>query len=167
MDTKGIFVAAIVALATVAAGAQTPPRPRPFPGTPGPGAPSTSQPQQAPSAQAGALDPALGVPLFPGAVHLATYDASPGQPFHLYGSGAPFIEVVEFYRVALKNKGRTLFGGPMQQFEVGRYRKETMTLQPGVTVKDFTWNGREGYVHVTGRQTVKYPTVIQVVPPGM
>ena len=41
-----------------------------------------------------------------------------------------------------------------------------MMLQPAVTVKDFTWNGREGFIHVTGRQIVKYPTVIQVVPAG-
>lgn len=98
-----------------------------------------------------------------GATLVATYDASPNQQMHIYGSSAVYATVVEFYRTALKDKGRALFGGPMHQFDIGRYRRETMTLQPALTVKDYTWNGRDGYVHVSGRQIVKYPTIIQIV----
>lgn len=106
------------------------------------------------------------MPVYPGAVLLSQYEAGPGQQMFLYGTSSGYTNVIEYYRGVLKDRGRQLFGGPMHQFDLGRYRRETMMLQPAVTVKDFTWNGREGYVHVTGRQIVKYPTVIQVVPAG-
>jgi hypothetical protein len=95
---------------------------------------------------------------------LGKFDASPTQPFYIYGTSAAYPTVIEYYRTVLKDRGRQLFDGPMHQFDLGRFRRETMALQPAVTVKDYTWNGREGYVHVTGRQIVKYPTVIQIVP---
>jgi hypothetical protein len=133
---------------------QDPPRPRPFPGGT-PAAPQTQTP--APGA-------AHGVPIYPGADMLGKYAPGPNQEMYVYGTSAAFVTVVEYYKAALKDGGRKLFGGPMQQFDLGRYRRETMTLQPAVTVKDFTWNGSEGYVHVSGRQIVKYPTIIQVVP---
>lgn len=135
---------------------QGPPPPRPFPGA--------STPTQAQTPQQPAPGAAHGVPLYPGAELLNTYEPGPGQQMYIYGTSAAFATVVEYYKAALRDGGRRLFGGPMQQFDLGRYRRETMTLQPAVTVKDFTWNGREGYVHVSGRQIVKYPTIIQVVP---
>jgi hypothetical protein len=138
--------------------AQDPPRPRPFPGGTQPPPQTQTQP---PPAQGSA---AHGLPLYPGADLLGKYQPGPNQDMYLYGSSAAFATVVEYYKTALKDGGRKLFGGPMHQFDIGRYRRETMTLQPAVTVKDFTWNGREGYVHVSGRQIVKYPTIIQVVP---
>ncbi|HEX6322887.1 MAG TPA: hypothetical protein VFZ36_04110 [Vicinamibacterales bacterium] len=147
------------ALAAASAGGQNPPRPRPFPGA----APPSAQTTPADPAEA---DPALGVPMYPGAVLLSRYEAGPGQQMFLYGTSSGYANVVEYYRGVLKDRGRELFGGPMHQFDLGRYRRETMMLQPAVTVKDFTWNGRDGFVHVTGRQIVKYPTVIQVVPAG-
>jgi hypothetical protein len=104
------------------------------------------------------------VPLYPGAVLLGRFEANPGQPFYLYGTASSYANVVEFYRGVLKERGRQLFGGPMHQFDLGRFRRETMALQPAVTVKDYLWNGREGYVHVDGLEVVKFPTVIQVVP---
>ena len=159
--TIAVLVALIGAGATAFAQA-TPPRPRPFPGT---APPSTSDTQRTqPPARTGDVDPNTGVPLYPGAQLLQTFNAAPNQPFYVYGTSAAYATVVEFYRTTLKERGRQLFDGPMHQFDLGRFRRETMTLQPGVTVKDFTWNGREGYLHVTGRQTVKYPTIIQVVP---
>jgi hypothetical protein len=148
---------AIVALAfSATVAAQDPPRPRPFPGATPPATQTT--PADA--------DPALGVPIYPGAVLLSQYEAGPGQQMFLYGTSSGYANVVEYYRGVLKDRGRELFGGPMHQFDLGRYRRETMMLQPALTVKDFTWNGREGFIHVTGRQMVKYPTVIQVVPAG-
>ena len=137
---------------------QSPPPPRPFPG-------STAQTKPAqPAAQPNPANTIQGIPLYPGAELLGKYEPGPGQQMFLYGTSAMFPTVVEFYKAALKDGGRRLFGGPMQQFDLGRFRRETMTLQPAVTVKDYTWNGREGYVHATGRQIVKYPTVIQIVP---
>ena len=164
-----MFTAAFVALALLAAPAQDPPRPRPFPGAPAPSSQpaESAQPDQpaAPQTTAqGAADPNTGVALYPDAVLLGTYEAGPGQPFYVYGSQSAYTNVVEFYRGVLKDRGRQLFGGPMHQFDLGRYRRETMTLQPAVTVKDYTWNGREGYVHVDGLASTKYPTIIQIVP---
>ena len=155
------LLSGVLAAATALA-AQDPPRPRPFPGsTP----PATQTPQQGQPATPN-LDPALGIPMYPGAQLLTKYEGGPNQQVFIYGSSGAYATVVEFYRTALKDRGRQLFGGPMHQFDLGRYRRETMTLQPALTVKDYTWNGREGYVHVSGRQVVKYPTVIQIVPPG-
>lgn len=160
MTNTAALLAFVLAAATALA-AQGPPRPRPFPGA---AQPSTQTAPAQGRPQAPAADPSLGIPLYPGAELLGTYEAGPNQQMHIYGSSAVFTTVVEFYRTALRDRGRQLFGGPMHQFDLARYRRETMMLQPAVTVKDFTWNGREGYVHVSGRQIVKYPTVIQVVP---
>jgi len=158
----GVLAASVAAHAFAPASAQSqaPPRPRPFPGA----TPSSAQTPQTPPQTA--LDPSLGLPMYPGAEFLAKYEAGPNQQLYIYGTSAAYVTVIEFYRTALKDRGRQLFRGPMHQFDLGRYRRETMTLQPAVTVKDYTWNGREGYVHVSGRQIVKYPTVIQIVPPG-
>ena len=161
-----MFTAVFAALALAVAPAQDPPRPRPFPGAP---APTSAQPAQpdpsAPQAAAqGSVDAETGVALYPDAVFLGKYEAGPGQPFYIYGSQSAYANVVEFYRGVLKDRGRALFGGPMHQFDLGRYRRETMALQPAVTVKDYLWNGREGYVHVDGLASTKYPTIIQIVP---
>lgn len=162
-----MFTAVFVALALTAAPAQDPPRPRPFPGAPPPPATQPAQPDQPAAPQAavqGGVDINTGVALYPDAVLLGTYEAGPGQPFYVYGSQSTYANVVEFYRGTLKDRGRQLFGGPMHQFDLGRYRRETMTLQPAVTVKDYLWNGREGYIHVNGLASTKYPTIIQIVP---
>ena len=167
---KIIALAAGVAAASL--GAQNPPAPRPFPGAPPP-PPATTQPAQ-PDTQTDAqavaaqpaTDPASGVPLYPGSVLLTQFTAGPNQQVYIYGSTSTFANVVEYYKGVLSERGRELFEGPMHQFDLGRFRRETMTLQPSVTVKDFTWNGREGYAHAEGTHVVKYPTIIQIVPAG-
>lgn len=158
------IVAAVTAVqapsfALASEGRQNPPRPRPFPGAQTPAAEAAQA--QTPQGQ---VDPALGMQLYPGAELLATYDAGPNQKMYIYGSASTYANVVEFFKTTLKDRGRQLFDGPMHQFDLGRYRRETMMLQPALTVKDYTWNGRDGYVHVSGRQIVKYPTIIQIVP---
>lgn len=151
-----IVAACVVVAGGVTLAAQNPPRPRPFPGaTP----PAAAAPEQTAD-----IDPELGVPIYPGSELLGRFDAGPNQPFYLYGTASTYANVVEYYKGMLKDRGRQLFDGPMHQFDLGRYRRETMTLQPALTVKDFTWNGRAGYVHVKDGQVVTYPTVIQVVP---
>lgn len=147
------------AFAEASARRQNPPRPRPFPGATPPAAETTDQ-----SPQPAGIDPALGLPMYPGAQLLTSYDASPNQKVFLYGTSAAYATVVQYFKNVLKDRGRELFEGPMHQFDLGRYRRETMLLQPALTVKDYTWNGREGYVHTSGRQVIKYPTVIQIVP---
>ena len=168
MKTTAVLAGLFAAVTSL--GAQNPPAPRPFPGAPPPPPSERPAPQptdipadDAAAAQA-AVDAATGVPLYPGAVLLTQYSAGPNQQVYLYGSASTFSNVVEYYKGVLKDRGRQLFGGPMHQFDLGRYRRETMALQPAVTVKDYLWNGRDGYVHVDGLASTKYPTIIQIVP---
>jgi hypothetical protein len=130
-------------------------------------APST---QPSPSAQAstpGTSAPAdLGFPVLPSAQFLGAYDAGRGQRYHLFGTTAPFAEVVTFYRTQLNEKGNLVFKEPpTHMFEVGRFREETMAFPPGVTVKDWTWGGSQGYLNPkAGAQPARFPTVIMIVP---
>ena len=53
--------------------------------------------------------------------------------------------IVTYYRTALKQKGDVLFESPpTHQFEIGRFRDETMAFPPSVTIKDYTWGGSAG-----------------------
>ena len=65
---------------------------------------------------------------------------------YIFGSGAPYTDLVAYYRTVLKQKGEIIFKVPAtHQFEVGKYREETMAFPPGVTVKDFQSAVSEGY----------------------
>ena len=85
----------------------------------------------------------------------------------LYGTTATFAELVAWYRVQLNDKGDLVFREPPTHvFEVGRFREETMAFPPGVTVKDWTWGGSQGYPNPKrGTQPARYPTIIMIVPP--
>jgi hypothetical protein len=108
----------------------------------------------------------LGVPLFPTAQFLRSYDAGRGQRFYLFGSQASFAEIVAYYRTVLRQKGYFVFEAPpTHAFEVGRFRQETMAFPPGVTVKDFTSAGSQGYPNPRiGAQPARFSTVIQIIP---
>jgi len=177
---------------TAPAPAAAPPResspatPAPAPATPAPPAvtstPQAAQPPtatppsaQAPASAASASSPSTattgapdlgGVPLYPSAVYLRSYDAGRGQKFHLYGLTLSYAETVAYYQAALKNKGDKLFESPpTHQFELGRFRENEMAFPPSVTVKDFTWGGSAGYVNpLAGGQPARFPTVVQIVP---
>ena len=171
-----MFGAFLLAAALV----QQPPAPAPFPraGTQPPARPSAPAqearpPQAAPTAAAppSAADQApgesqLGVPLYPGAQFLASYDAGRGQRYYLFGSTASFVDVVTYYRNALKQKGDLVFDAPAtHQFDIGRFREETMAFPPSVTVKDFQSQVSQGYPNPRPNgQPARFPTVIQVVP---
>lgn len=179
---RGLLAGLVLALAATSALAQTPqPFPRPGsqpaqPQAPPPAAPSQTAPAPAPaatpaipaSAPAGAPDPAvLGVPLYPTAVFLTSYDAGRGQRYYLYGVTASFAELVTFYRTQLRERGNLVFEDPpMHMFEVGRFRDETMAFPPGITVKDWTFGGSQGYPNPRpGTGPARFPTVLMVVPP--
>jgi hypothetical protein len=50
-------------------------------------------------------------------------------------------------------------------FEVGRFREETMAFPPGVTIKDYTWNGSAGYMNPQrDGKPARFPSIIQIVP---
>jgi hypothetical protein len=165
------------------AAAQTPqPFPRPAtPQSPSPPPPTTAPPAQpapAPAAPptAAPVDPAapseatLGLPIYPGAQYIASYDAGRGQRYYIFGSTTAFAELVNYYRTILKDKGNLVFQDPpTHMFEVGRFNSDTMAFPPGVTIKDFTWGGSQGYPNPKpGAQPARFASVIQIVavPPG-
>jgi len=184
----GLVMAAAIAMWPISnlsrAYAQTPPGqtpvPRPFPGTtPTPPPPSKppaqtptkpAQPAQTPEPSAPATaapsSAALGAPVYPGATPLDVIDAGQGQRMYLFGTNASYAEIVAYYKNVLKNSGRELFKTPpMQQFDTGKFQDETMTFQPGVVVKDYTWNNQDGYLYVNGTKEQRFKTIIQIVPP--
>lgn len=139
------------------------------PATPAPAAPAATpaapKPSAAPAAPQVATPDLGGIPLYPNAVYLTSYDAGRGQRFHLYGVLLPYADAVNFYRTALKQKGDELFQSPpTHQFEVARFREQDMAFPPSVTVKDYTWGGSAGYVNPKGGTPERFPTVIQIVP---
>ena len=161
----------------VAALTQQPAAPQPFPkaGTQPPAAPVArpAQPTAAPTRQATSPTPEtpqsdaqLGVQIYPGSQFLASYDAGRGQRYFLYGTTASFLDVVTFYRTVLKQKGDLVFDAPAtHQFEIGRFREETMAFPPSVTVKEFQSQISQGYPNPRpNAQPARFPTVIQIVP---
>jgi hypothetical protein len=144
----------LTGLAMATSAAQTP-RPFPQPGTAQPQTPPSSQapapvrpaappatqpaapppvtPPPAASAQPVGAPPAETVvyPVHPTAQFIASYDAGRGQRYYLYGSTAPYTELVAFYRTQLKEKGDEVFDQPpTYMFQIGRFRDETMAFRP-------------------------------------
>ncbi len=173
------LVCGFVALASTAWGQTPQPFPKPGePSRPQPSAPPpASQPQpkvlppvtQPAAAEAPAGEPSeqtLGLPLYPGSQFITSYDAGRGQRYYLYGTTATFGEIVAYYRTMLKQRGELVFELPaVHMFEVGRFREESMAFPPGVTVKDYTWGGSEGYLNPKPKaQPSHFKTVIQLVP---
>ena len=105
-------------------------------------------------------------PGFPGAQFIASYDAGRNQRYYIFGSAAPFVDLVTSYRTVLKQKGELVYDVPAtHEFDVGKYREETMAFPPGVTIKDFQSDISQGYPNPKpGGQPARFPTVIQIVP---
>jgi hypothetical protein len=148
------LIGALLVTSAVAAAQNAPARQNPAAGA------VPSRPETAPS------EATLGVALFPSAQFLRSYDAGRGQRFFLYGTSASFAEVVAYYKTVLKQRGYFIYEiSPTHSFEVGRFRAESMAFPPGVTVKDFTSSGSQGYPNPrAGTQPARFPTVIQIVP---
>ncbi len=149
--------------------------PQPFPKPGAPGAPppvaAPSGPPQtaAPAAPQSAAEPApgsLGVTIYPAAQFITSYDAGMGQRYYLYGTNAPFAEIVQYYRNTLKQRGELVYEQPaVHQFDLGRFREATMAFPPSVTVKDYTFGGTGGYLNPKrGASPARFPTIIQIVP---
>lgn len=168
-----VWFAAIALLASAMAQV---PQPFPKPGPPPAAPPSTASPQatapqpsgRVPALPQDAAEPpegSLGVPVYPAAQFITSYDAGKGQRYYLYGTTTPFAEIVQYYRNALKQRGDLVFEQPpVHQFDIGRFREETMAFPPSVTVKDYTWGGTGGYLNPKGGEPARFPTVIQIVP---
>jgi hypothetical protein len=150
-------------------GRQNPPRtvpPPPKTVTPPAETPARVEIKPAAPPEAAPSEATLGFPIYPNAQFLTSYDAGRGQRYYLFGSELPFAALVKYYQNALKNRGTLVFDAPATHiFEIGRFREETMAYPPGVTVKDYTWNGSAGYLNPKKRaQPARFPSVIQIVP---
>ncbi len=108
----------------------------------------------------------LGVPIYPGAQFVRSFDAGRGQRFYIFGSASPFADLVTYYRSVLKQKGELVFDVPAtHEFDVGRYNEDTMAFPPGVTIKDFQSDVSDGFPNPKpGAQPPRFKTIIQIVP---
>jgi hypothetical protein len=184
----GLAAAVLVTAASVRAQQQPPPVPQPFPKAGG----SNQQPAQPPqpppaTAQAPSAMPApppgqaastsasasgaevaakLGLPVYPAAQFIASYDAGRGQRYYLFGSTAPFNDLVSYYRSVLKQRGTMVFDSPgTYEFDVGKFDEDAMAFPPGVTIKDFQSQISGGYPNPKpGGQPAFFPSIIQIVP---
>jgi hypothetical protein len=173
-----------VVLVVGAAGAAAQPVPQPFPAparqagqpatrpaTPGP-APQPASPAPARTSapvvagEAAPTEVSLGVAIFPTAQFLGSFNAGQGQRYYLFGATASFADLVTYYRGVLKDRGELVFDAPaVHMFDIGRFREEAMAFPPSVTVKDYTWGGKGGYLNpIRGGQPARFPTILQIVP---
>ena len=97
---------------------------------------------------------------------MGSFDAGRGQRYYLFGSTTDFLQIVTYYRTLLRQKGELLFEEPpVHQFDLGKFREESMAFPPSVTVKDYTWGGSAGYLNPKrGVEPARFKTIIQIVP---
>lgn len=149
--------------------------PQPFPKVGPPNAPPPTQaparpavppPAQPASTTAVPSEATLGAPIYPGAEYLTSFDAGQGQRYYLFGTNAGFVEIVNYYKTVLKQRGELVYEAPgVHQFDIGRFREESMAFPPSVTIKDYTWGGSAGYLNPKrGAQPARFKTIIQIVP---
>jgi hypothetical protein len=95
-----------------------------------------------------------------------SYDAGRGQRYYLFGSDAAFATLVKYYQTVFKTRGTLVFDAPATHiFEIGRFDDRTMAYPPGVTIKDYTWNGGAGYLNPKrNAKPDRFPSIIQIVP---
>jgi hypothetical protein len=140
------------------------------PPAPPPAAPPTSQTSAppTPAAISAPTEALLGVPIYPGAQFLTSYNAGRGQRYYIFGSTAPFVDLVTYYRNALRQKGELVYDVPAtHEFDVGKYNEDTMAFPPGVTIKDYQSDVSPGYPNPkAGAQPARFPSIIQIVPAG-
>ena len=136
------------------------------PAPPPPPAPPTAAAPARPAADAAPTEATLGVPIFPGAQFIASYDAGRGQRYYIFGSPATFVDLVAYYRTVLKQKGELVYEVPAtHEFDVGKFNEDTMAFAPGVTIKDFQSDISQGYPNPKpGGQPARFPSIIQIVP---
>jgi hypothetical protein len=171
--TPWLIILCVLGSLRVLEAQQPTPQPFPRPGSgqpaqparPAPPVPPVTAPAR-PSPDATPTEATLGVPIYPGAQFIASYDAGRGQRYYIFGSAATFVDLVAYYRTVLKQKGELVYEVPAtHEFDVGKFREETMAFPPGVTIKDFQSEISEGYPNPKpGGQPARFPTIIQIVP---
>lgn len=150
--------------------AQTP-VPFPRPGEPQRPAPPPAEPTAPPAVEAMPGSPmpsdaTLGVTVYPGAEFITSYDAGRGQRYYLFGTNAPFSDITNYYRTILRQRGELVYDQPpVHMFDLARFREDSMAFPPSVTVKDYTWGGSPGFLHVkSATESTRFRTIIQIVP---
>jgi hypothetical protein len=147
--------------------ATTAPAPAPLP------PPSAGQTASLPSSvastpgnDAAPTEAMLGVTIYPNAQFITSYDAGRGQRYYLFGTTGSFVELVNYYRTTLKQRGELVYDVPAtHEFDVGKFNEDTMAFPPGVTIKDFQSDVSQGYPNPKpGGQPARFPTIIQIVP---
>ena len=109
----------------------------------------------------------LGVPIYPGAQFIASYDAGRGQRYYIFGSDTSFIDLVTYYRTMLKQKGELVYDVPAtHEFDIGKFNEDTHGVSArrdgqGLSVGRL---GRAIRTRSRGGQPARFPTVIQIVP---
>ncbi len=169
-----LCLAASLVMGTVASGQIPTPQPFPRPSTapppgasaPAPEAPPPAQPARLPADPNAPTEATLGFPIYPTAQFIASYDAGRAQRYYIFGTTAPFANLVSYYRTLLGERGNQVFEEPpTHMFEVGQFRNETMAFPPGVTIKDWTWGGASGYPNPKpGAEPARFPSIIMIVP---
>ena len=154
----------LVGATTVPLPAQRQPVPRPFPSPDRPARPAPAPGVDAAAPADAPTEATLGVPIYPNARYITSYDAGRGQRFHLFGTNAGFADMVRYYSVVLRERGRRVYDAPaIHQFETARFRDREMNYRPSVTIKDYTWNGAAGYINTApGASPATFPTIIQI-----
>ena len=135
------------------------------PGSQQPAAPPATSQTQAP-AEAAPTDATLGVPIFPNAQFIASYNAGRGQRYYIFGTAASFVDLVNYYRTTLKQRGELTYEVPAtHEFDIGKFDEDRMAFPPGVVIKDFQSDVSQGYPNPKpGGQPARFPTIIQIVP---
>lgn len=169
-----LSAALLLVCASITIAAQVKPQPFPKPGQQTPAGPPPAQPAPPPVVQttppssndSQPSEETLGVPIYPAAQFITSYNAGRGQRYYLFGTTSTFAEIVQYYKNALKQKGELVFDEPpIHEFDIGRFREETMAFPPSVTVKDYAWGGSAGYINPKrGADPARFVTIIQIVP---
>ena len=126
----------------------------------------TQSPSSASQSETAPTEAMLGVPIFPNAQFIASYNAGRGQRYYLFGTASSFVDLVNYYRTILKQKGELTFEVPAtHEFDIGKFDEDRMAFPPGVVIKDFQSDVSPGYPNPKpGGQPARFPTIIQIVP---
>jgi hypothetical protein len=143
-----------------------PPAPAPPPTAPQSAGATTPPPAASAQPEAPPTEAMLGVPIYPNAQFIASYNAGRGQRYYIFGTAGSFVELVNYYRSVLKQRGELTFEVPAtHEFDVGRFDEDRMAFPPGVVIKDFQSDISPGYPNPKpGGQPARFPTIIQIVP---
>jgi hypothetical protein len=127
---------------------------------------SPSPAASAPGSEAAPTEAMLGVTIYPNAQFITSYNAGRGQRYYLFGTTGSFVDIVNYYRTTLKQRGELVYEVPAtHEFDVGKFNEDTMAFPPGVTIKDFQSDVSQGYPNPKpGGQPARFPTIIQIVP---